>query len=81
MLTTDSFHDYDSNIMVKIKFIRSCGAGKVGEIKEVTENVAQTSIAYQNAVLFTEKEKPKPKAKKKAAKKVAKAKPPVDAER
>jgi hypothetical protein len=79
MLTTDSFHDYESNIMVKIKFIRSCGAGKVGEIKEVTENVAQTSIAYQNAVLFTEKEKPK--AKKKAAKKVAKAKPPVDAER
>jgi|TARA_X000001382_G_scaffold127643_1_gene115843 hypothetical protein len=81
MLTTDSFQDYDSNIMVKIKFIRSCGAGKKGEIKELPEAIALSSIAYGNAELFEEKEKPKAKAKAKAKKKVARAKPPVDAER
>jgi hypothetical protein len=82
-LTTDKFQGNESNLMIKIKMLKSCGAnGEVlrkGEIKEVPESVAYSLIAYKNAELCSEKEKPK--AKKKAAKKVAKAKPPVDAER
>lgn len=71
--------------MVKIKMLKSCGANgevlRAGEIKEVPEPIAQSLIAYKNAELCSDAEKPKPKAKAKAKKKVSKAKPPVDAER
>ena len=51
MLTTDSFQDYETNIMVKIKMLKSCGANgevlRAGEIKEVPEPIAQSLIAYK----------------------------------
>lgn len=64
--------------LVKIKVLKNVlGEGKelwAGEIYEVSQNIANILISYGDAEISKE-------PKKKTSKKVAKAKPPVDAER
>jgi hypothetical protein len=78
MITTKSFNEDMAENLVKIKVLKNVlGEGKelwAGEIYEVSQNIANVLISYGDAEISD-------KPKKKSAKKVAKAKPPVDAER
>ena len=81
MLTSEIFKDKGMADLIKIKILNNVfGNGKTlktGEIHEVPARIASSLINYGDAEICNEKAK----AKKAPKKKVAKSKPPVDAER